>query len=44
MRFRTTILQSGVTATGIRIPPEIVEGTSARYREIYRILTGRSLA
>jgi Bacteriocin-protection, YdeI or OmpD-Associated/Domain of unknown function (DUF1905) len=26
MRFRTTILQSGKTAAGIRIPDEIVEG------------------
>ena len=25
MRFRTTILQSGPTATGIEVPPEVVE-------------------
>ena len=27
--FRTTLLQSGKTATGIEIPPEIVEGLNA---------------
>jgi hypothetical protein len=27
--FRTTLLQSGKTATGIQIPPEIVEGLNA---------------
>ena len=26
IRFRTTILQSGKTATGIEVPPEVVEG------------------
>lgn len=26
MRFRTTILQSGKTATGIQVPPEVVAG------------------
>jgi hypothetical protein len=26
MRFRTTVLQGGKTATGIEVPPEIVEG------------------
>jgi hypothetical protein len=29
MRFRTTILQSGKTAAGIRVPPEIVEALGA---------------
>jgi hypothetical protein len=32
MRYRTTILQSGPTATGIRVPPEIVEGLGAGKR------------
>ena len=29
MRFHTTILQSGKTATGIRVPPEVVEALGA---------------
>jgi hypothetical protein len=29
MRFRTTIVQSGKTAAGIRVPPEIVEALGA---------------
>jgi hypothetical protein len=32
MRFRTTILQSDKTATGIRVPAEIVEGLGAGKR------------
>jgi hypothetical protein len=32
MRFHTTILQAGKTATGIRIPDEIVEGLGAGKR------------
>ena len=32
MRFRTTILQGGKTATGIRVPDEIVEGLGAGKR------------
>ena len=32
MRFRTTILQGDKTATGIRVPPEIVEGLGAGKR------------
>jgi hypothetical protein len=32
MRFRTTILQSGKTATGIQVPDEIVEGFGAGKR------------
>lgn len=32
MRFRTTILQSGPTATGIRVPDEVVEGLGAGRR------------
>ena len=37
MRFRTTILRSGATATGIRIPPEIVEGLGAGRRPPIRV-------
>lgn len=29
MRFRTTVLQSGRTATGIRVPPQVVEALGA---------------
>jgi hypothetical protein len=32
MRFRTTILQSGKTATGIRVPDEVVEALGAGRR------------
>jgi hypothetical protein len=32
MRFRTTILQGGKTATGIRVPDEVVEGLAAGQR------------
>ena len=32
MRFRTTILQSGKTATGIEVPPEVVEALGAGKR------------
>jgi hypothetical protein len=32
MRFRTTILQSGKTATGIRVPDEIVEALGSGRR------------
>lgn len=32
MRFRTTILQSGATATGIRVPNEVVESLGAGRR------------
>jgi hypothetical protein len=37
MRFHTTILQSGKTATGIRIPDEIVEGLGAGKRPPIRV-------
>jgi hypothetical protein len=37
MRFRTTILQSGATATGIRIPDEVVEGLGAGKRPPIRV-------
>jgi hypothetical protein len=37
MRFRTTILQSGPTATGIRVPDEIVEALGAGRRPAVRV-------
>jgi hypothetical protein len=37
MRFRTTILQSGKTATGIRIPDEVVEALGAGKRPKVRV-------
>jgi hypothetical protein len=37
MRFRTTILQEGKTATGIRIPDEIVEALGAGKRPPVRV-------
>jgi len=37
MRFNTTILQAGKTATGIRIPDEIVEGLGAGKRPPIRV-------
>src|ERR1051325_11826050 len=40
MRFRTTILQSGKTATGIRIPDEVVESLGAGRRPAVRVTIG----
>ena len=37
MRFRTKILQAGKTATGIRVPDEIVEGLGAGKRPPVRV-------
>jgi len=37
VRFRTTILQSGKTATGIRVPPEVVEALGAGKRPPVRV-------
>jgi hypothetical protein len=37
MRFHTTILQAGKTATGIRIPDEIVEGLGAGKKPPIRV-------
>jgi hypothetical protein len=37
MRFRTTILQSGRTATGIRVPDEVVESLGAGRRPPVRV-------
>ncbi|MEA2682733.1 MAG: hypothetical protein QOK05_1061 [Chloroflexota bacterium] len=38
MKFRTTILQEGKTATGIQVPPAIVEGLGAGKRPPVRVL------
>jgi Bacteriocin-protection, YdeI or OmpD-Associated/Domain of unknown function (DUF1905) len=40
MRFRTTILQSGRTATGIRIPDEVIEGLAGGRRPPVRVTIG----
>ena len=37
MRFRTTILQAGKTATGIRVPDEIVEALGKGKRPAVRV-------
>jgi hypothetical protein len=37
MRFRTRILQGGKTATGIRVPDEVVEKLGARKRPPVRV-------
>src|SRR4029079_11930768 len=37
MKFRTTILQGGKTATGIEVPPEIVEGLGSGKRPAVRV-------
>jgi hypothetical protein len=37
MRFHTTILQSGKTATGIRVPDEVVEALGAGRRPAVRV-------
>ena len=37
MQFRTTILQGGKTATGIEVPPEIVEGLGSGKRPAVRV-------
>jgi hypothetical protein len=39
MRFRTTILQSGRTATGIQVPDEVVEALGAGRRPRSRSLS-----
>jgi hypothetical protein len=40
MRFRTTILQSGKTAAGIEVPPEIVDALGAGKRPKVRVTIG----
>jgi len=37
MRFRTTLLLGGKTATGLEIPPEVVEGLGAGKRPPVRV-------
>jgi len=37
MRFRTTVVQSGKTATGIRVPDEVVEALGAGRRPAVRV-------
>src|SRR4051812_13056688 len=37
MRFRTTILRAGRTATGIEVPPEVVEALGASKRPPVRV-------
>jgi hypothetical protein len=40
MRFRTTVEQSGKTATGIRVPDRVVEGFAAGKRPAVRVTIG----
>jgi hypothetical protein len=40
MRFRTTIQQAGKTATGIEVPPEVVEALGAGRRPPVRVTIG----
>lgn len=40
MRFRTTILQSGKTTTGIRVPDEVVEALGSSKRPAVRVTIG----
>ena len=37
MRFRTTIVQSGKTATGIQVPDEVVEALGSRKRPAVKV-------
>jgi hypothetical protein len=40
MKFRATILQGGKTATGIEVPPEIVEGLGSSKRPAVSVTLG----
>jgi len=40
MRFRTTVLLSGKTATGIRVPPEVIEELGAGRKPPVRVTIG----
>jgi hypothetical protein len=40
MRFRTTIVLGGKTATGMRVPPEVVAGLGASKRPAVRVTIG----
>jgi len=41
MRFRATVLLNGKTATGIRVPAEVVEGLGSTKRPLVRATIGR---
>lgn len=41
VRFRTTILQAGKTATGIRVPPEVVATLGSGKRPAVRVTIGK---
>ncbi|MDQ5874657.1 MAG: YdeI/OmpD-associated family protein, partial [Actinomycetota bacterium] len=40
MRFHATVLLGGKTATGIRVPPEVVEGLGSHKRPPVRVTIG----
>ena len=40
MRFRTTVELGGKTATGMRVPPEVVEGLGAGRKPAVRVTIG----
>lgn len=40
MKFRTTIVQSGKTATGIEVPPEVVEALGAGKKPAVHVTLG----
>src|SRR3954462_2403573 len=40
MKFRTTVLLGGTTATGLPVPPEVVEGLGAGKRPPVRVTIG----
>lgn len=40
MRFRATVKQSGKTATGIEVPPEVVEGLGSGKRPAVSVTIG----
>ena len=37
MRFRTKVLQSGRTATGVEVPPKVVDGLGSTKRPLVRV-------
>jgi hypothetical protein len=37
MKFRTTIQQSGKTATGIQVPPDVVEALGCGKRPVVKV-------
>ncbi len=40
MKFRTTIFLGGKTATGMRVPPEVIESLGAGKRPVVRVTIG----